>query len=103
MAHEVRDNPDESRYEIYVDGVFAGFTEYALHGDDADFVHTEIEDEFEGHGLGSELISAALDDVRKRGLRVLPYCPFVRKFLETHDEYVDLVPPSQRSRFGLPE
>ncbi|HKC27077.1 MAG TPA: GNAT family N-acetyltransferase [Jatrophihabitans sp.] len=100
---QVRDNPDLSRYEIYVDGALAGYTAYGLHGEDADFLHTQIDDAYEGHGLGSKLIGAALDDARSRGLRVLPYCPFVRSFLEKHSEYADLVPPSKRSQFGLPE
>jgi predicted GNAT family acetyltransferase len=65
------------------------------------FNHTEIYDEFEGHGLGSTLASEALADARKRGLSVLPYCPFINAYIKRHPEYVDLVPESDRGRFGL--
>jgi predicted GNAT family acetyltransferase len=98
---QVRDNPDESRYEVSVDGRLAGFSEYALHGEDADFLHTEIDDAFSGRGLATHLIRAALDDARARGWRVMPYCRFVRKFIAEHADYVDLVPADQRARFGL--
>jgi uncharacterized protein len=98
---QVQANPAESRYEILVDGRLAGFTEYVLHGDDADFVHTQIDDEFSGEGLATRLIRAALDDARTRGWRVMPYCPFVRKFVAKHAEYADLVPADQHQRFGL--
>lgn len=101
MELRVADNPDEDRYEVFADGELAGFAVYRLRPGRLSFVHTEIDDRFEGHGLGSTLISEALDDARKRGLSVLPFCPFVNGFIERHREYVDLVPESDRERFGL--
>jgi uncharacterized protein len=100
---QVRDNSGESRYEIWLDDELAGFTEYSLHGTEADFTHTQIEGRFEGHGLATQLIQAALDDARRRGWQVMPYCPFVRKFVANHAEYQDLVPAGHRARFGLAE
>lgn len=97
----VRDNGAQSRYEIYVDGKRAGFTEYAQHGDVTDLLHTEIADEYGGRGLATELIRATLDDARTHGRQVLPYCPFVKGFLAKNPDYADLVPMEQRSRFGL--
>lgn len=70
-------------------------------GDAIAFTHTEIDERFAGQGLGSVLVRAALDAVRERGLPVLPFCPFVRRFVARHPEYVDLVPAGQRARFGL--
>jgi len=101
MSREVRANDEKSRFEIHVDGQVAGFTQYRRHGERADFVHTEIGDEFEGQGLATELIRAALDDARTRGWQVLPYCQFVKAFIAKHDDYLDLVPADQRGRFGL--
>ena len=40
--------------------------------------------------------TGALDDVRSRGLRVVPICPFVRTYLQHHPEYEDLVVPDRR-------
>jgi predicted GNAT family acetyltransferase len=54
-------------------------------------VHTEIEPAFEGEGFGSALVSGALDDVRARGKRVRPLCPFVAAYVKRHPEYADLV------------
>jgi predicted GNAT family acetyltransferase len=42
-------------------------------------------------GLGSRLVRAALDDVRGKGLQVVPLCPFVRGWIERHPDYADLV------------
>ncbi|MEV0700483.1 GNAT family N-acetyltransferase [Saccharopolyspora sp. NPDC050389] len=98
---EVVDNPDAHRFEIRADGEQAGFAEYRLHPKSIAFVHTEIDSRFEGRGLGSVLVRAALDDVRERGLAVLPYCPFVRRWISTHPDYLELVPADKRAGFEL--
>lgn len=104
MAHDaadVRDNPDQERYEILDEGELGAFVQYRLHGSRADFVHTETLAGHERRGLGSALVRAALDDARRRGREVLPLCPFVRDFIAEHPDYVDLVPADQRARFEL--
>jgi predicted GNAT family acetyltransferase len=101
VAVEVRDNADEERYEATVDGALAGYTVYRSRPGLIAFMHTEVDSAFEGHGVGSTLVSEALDDARRRGLEVLPFCPFVNSYIERHREYVDLVPESQREAFGL--
>ncbi|GGW54405.1 hypothetical protein FHS32_005044 [Streptomyces albaduncus] len=35
----------------------------------------------------------ALNDVRASGKRVVPVCPYVRKYLATHDEFADIADP----------
>ena len=101
METAVSDNPARHRYEITAEGELAGFTIYEHRPGVIAFMHTEIGDEWGGHGLGSTLVRCALDDVRSRGLAVLPYCPFVRSWFERHNDYVDLVPAAQRAQFGL--
>src|SRR5689334_4579253 len=76
---EVRDNPDQVRYDIFVDGKLAGFARYVRKGKRIVFVHTEIDDAHEGQGLGSKLAQGALDDARTRGLAVVPLCPFIER------------------------
>jgi|SRR6476469_1311826 len=98
---EVADNPDEDRYEIRVGAELAGFSQYRQRPSGLAFVHTEIDDRFEGQGLGGKLVSFALGDVRARGLAVLPFCPFVKGYIERHPEYLDLVPEEKRADFGL--
>lgn len=103
MTTTVRDNPELSRYEIHVDDSPAGFSEYKLRGDRISFLHTEIAQEFGGRGLAGTLVAEALADVRRRGLAVLPFCPYVRKVIaDNPEEYVDLVPAKDRERFDLP-
>jgi predicted GNAT family acetyltransferase len=101
MTNIVRDNPELNRYEIEVDGQVAGFTEYYLHNSVAAFIHTEIETEYGGRGLATELIRSALEDARARGLKVEPFCPFVRGFITKNPDFRELVPANEWERFGL--
>jgi predicted GNAT family acetyltransferase len=92
MSHEVTHNQDKQRYEIHVDGTFAGFTQAREDGDVIVFPHTVVFDEFEGQGLASRLVSGALDDVRARGnKKIVAECPYVAQFVEKHSEYADLL------------
>jgi predicted GNAT family acetyltransferase len=101
-AVTVRDQPDKKRYEVLVGDQVAGFTVYRPRGDVYTFSHTEIDDAFGGRGLGSVLVKYALDDVRERGIAVLPDCPFVRRYISRHHDYLDLVPADARARYDLP-
>jgi predicted GNAT family acetyltransferase len=88
---DVADNADKHRYEASVDGELAGYVYYRSGPDRLVLVHTEVMDEFEGHGVGSRLLAATLDDVRRRGLSVVPVCPFAAAFIDRHPEFADLV------------
>ncbi|MDT4989594.1 MAG: uncharacterized protein QOI74_3688 [Micromonosporaceae bacterium] len=89
---EVIHAPERQRYEILVDGQPVGFVRYRpVEPGVSDFLHTEVDPAFEGRGLGSVLAEGALDDVRARGGRVVPTCPFIADYLKRHTEYADLV------------
>jgi predicted GNAT family acetyltransferase len=101
MDLQVTDHPDAGRFEIRADGELAGFVQYRLRGREISFIHTETDDRFRGHGVASFLIRSALDSARERKLAVLPYCPFVRRWLTGQPGYADLVPAARRPQFGL--
>jgi predicted GNAT family acetyltransferase len=81
---------DRSRYEGRVDGEVVSVLTYVRDGDVLDLTHTATEPEFRNQGLASEVTRAALEDVRRRGEKVHPSCPFAVAFLDEHPEYADL-------------
>jgi predicted GNAT family acetyltransferase len=87
---EVVDVPEQNRYEIRRDGALIGFAAYQKAGRLIVFTHTEVDSGVEGQGVGGQLVRAALDDVRRQGLPVLPVCPFVHGWMARHPEYIDL-------------
>lgn len=101
MTTTVQDNREQQRFEVHVDRTLAGFAAYRLGDDTVTFTHTEIGDEHEGQGLGSQLASTALDSARDAGLAVIPECSFIAGYLKRHPEYGDLVPEQRRAAYGL--
>ena len=101
MTTTVQDAPERSRFEIEVDGELAGFIDYRRDGDEYALPHTRIYPQFEGRGLGGELVRGALEEIAERGGTVLPYCPFVPKVIRDNPQLVELVPEDQRASFGV--
>jgi uncharacterized protein len=102
-APVVTDNPAAFRYELHVGTEFAGFVTYLLreHNTVISLLHTEVEPAFQGAHLATHLARFSLDDARKRGLAVLPFCPYINSWIKKHPEYTDLVPQDRRADFGL--
>ena len=101
MAIDVRNQPEQSRYAVFLDDELAGFAAYQESAGVIDMTHTEVDSRFEGKGIGSGLARGALDDVRSRGLSLLPHCSFISGYVKRHEEYLDLVPADRRGEFGL--
>ncbi len=91
MSNSIEFNASEQRYEIHVDGTVAGFTRALVDGDVVTLSHTAVADEFEGQGLAGQLVTGALDDVRAQGMKVIATCAYVKRFIEKHAEYADLL------------
>lgn len=91
MSPRVTDNPDQHRFEAFVDDELAGFAQYRLHGDRITFTHTEVDDAFEGQGVGSSLARGALDHSRDAGRTVVARCPFIKAWIDKHPDYQDLL------------
>ena len=91
MAEEFRHNRDEHRFEVWVDGEFAGEATYVLRGAVAIFDHTFVKPERRHGGVAGRLVQFGFDQARKEGWRVRPLCPYVVGWAAKHGEYADLV------------
>ncbi|MEU2237179.1 GNAT family N-acetyltransferase [Streptomyces vietnamensis] len=92
-APVVRRVDPRHRYEILVDGERAGLTAYRDRDDRRVFFHTEVDEAYAGQGLAAILVEQALTDVRASGMRIVPVCPYVAKFLKKHEEFADITDP----------
>jgi uncharacterized protein len=90
VSVEVRDNAASHRYELETDGGVA-VAEYEVTGGSIVFTHTVVPPAARGRGVGQRLIAGALADVRRRGLSVLPDCPFVAAYIAAHPAEQDLL------------
>jgi uncharacterized protein len=96
------DNPEKHRFELRAgDDQVAAWSEYNVLKGALLFTHTEVLPEYERRGLGSRLAAFALDEVRRRGVHVIPACPFIAAYLRKHPEYRDLVTEESRRAFHV--
>jgi hypothetical protein len=85
-APTVVNNATMSRFEIN-DGAHTARLEYLLAGDRLRLMHTEVPPELRGRKYADLLARGGLDYARTNDLKVVPFCPFVRAFLQRHPEY----------------
>ena len=52
---------------------------------------TKVDPAFGGQGIGSILVRCALEDLRSRGLQVIPECDFAQAWIDKHPDYADLL------------
>jgi hypothetical protein len=86
----VRDNPEQQRFEMVTSAGLA-VAEYRRDGDTLIIFHTEVPPALRGQGMGDKLVRGVLEEVRRRNLKVVPRCWFVREFVASHPEYRDLI------------
>ncbi len=97
---EVVDVPESSQYELQLGARRIGVAAYhrRQNSNRIAFLHTEVDPACEGRGFGSKLVAAALEDVRRKGLEVVPLCPFMAHYMASHPEVHDLLASGHRDR-----
>ncbi len=80
------DNVKGSRFEMLVEGHTA-FIDYSQKGDVIFLIHTEVPDELGGKGVGGALVEKTLQYIEDNNYKLVPYCQFVRAFIQKHPEW----------------
>lgn len=86
----VKRNDSAGQYEIDVDGEKAVLA-YDERNERLVLTHTEVPAAHEGKGLGAQLVRAAADDARERGVKIVPQCSFARAWFERHPDQSDVL------------
>ena len=87
----MRDNVESRSYDALIGDQVVGSIVYEGSGQRLVFSHTIVEPEFRRRGIGTVLVTRALDDVRARGMTLSNYCEFVAEFIAAHPDYADLI------------
>jgi predicted GNAT family acetyltransferase len=90
QPHAVVKNDDADRFEIRI-GEYAALLAFHIRGTVLSLNHTEVPSALRGKGLADALARTALEYAQSHRLTVNPYCPFVAKFIQRHQEYQALV------------
>ncbi|WP_292010512.1 GNAT family N-acetyltransferase [Chryseobacterium sp.] len=78
---EVQQNNGEKHghFEAFISGKHAGTMTYTWAGDERFIIdHTEVEEAYNGMGVGKEMLLAAVEFARKEGKKIIPLCPFAK-------------------------
>lgn len=85
---------EPGRFTISVDGSPVGYAEFTDRAGRRTFFHTEVDPAFQGRGLATIVVAAALAATRDAGLRIVAPCSMVADYLEKSAAYDDLVDPA---------
>jgi uncharacterized protein len=97
VAIEVRHNEAASRFEAEVNGRLC-VANYHLVDGVMRIHHTEVAPELEGRGIAGRIVKEALRYAEAHGLKVEPWCSFVRSYMQRHPEAQRLLPEGFRIR-----
>lgn len=89
MSDIVHD-PVGHRFTIQVDGHEAELV-YVPEDGALAIVHTGVPSAIGGRGVAADLVKAALEFARAKGLKVAPRCAYAEAYLRKHREYDDLL------------
>ena len=91
---EIKQINDTKRgtFEALEDGKEAGKMTYTWAGDSKFIIdHTEVEEEFNGKGVGKKLLMATVDYARNNNLKIIPLCPFAKSVFDKTEEIRDVL------------
>lgn len=84
------DNTLEQRYEFDLNGDMAVIN-YRREPGAVILTHTYVPPRHEGQGYGAAMVRAVLEDIRAKGLQVVPRCSFIALYIRRHPEWESLV------------
>ena len=91
---EIKQNNKETKGEFvaFLDGKQAGLMTYSWAGAEKFIInHTEVEPEFNGKGVGKELVYKAVEFARENNLKIIPLCPFATATFKKNEEIRDVL------------
>ncbi|MCY1660664.1 GNAT family N-acetyltransferase [Chryseobacterium sp. SL1] len=85
-------DPKHGNFEAFIDGNHAGLMTYTWAGEERFIIdHTEVEEAYNGKGVGKEMLLVAVDFARKNGKTIIPLCPFAKATFQKHEELQDVL------------
>ncbi|CAD0008279.1 GNAT family N-acetyltransferase [Flavobacterium salmonis] len=79
-------------FEAIEDGKQAGKMTYTWAGDAKLIIdHTEVNEEFNGKGVGKKLVMATVEYARTNNLKIIPLCPFAKSVFDKTEDIHDVL------------
>jgi len=91
---EIKNKNNGKRGAFYIEdeGKEAGLMHYIFTGPGKMIIdHTEVNKEYEGKGLGLQLVKAGVAFARENHMKIVPLCPFAKKIFDTTPAFADVL------------
>ncbi|KFF00116.1 GNAT family acetyltransferase [Chryseobacterium formosense] len=91
---DVKQNNDEKHgsFEAIIDGNRAGLMTYTWAGEDRFIIdHTEVEEAYNGKGVGKEMLIKAVEFARQNNKKIIPLCPFAKATFQKNEDLQDVL------------
>lgn len=98
----IENNQALGRYQLFEQGDLAGFVQYSMHGEEMWLRYTQLKRRYRSEEIVDDLLMHVLEDLLRRRLSLLPFCPAMRAFMVEWPEYARLVPVLWQQRFMAP-
>ncbi len=82
MAIHIELNGTKGEFKLFEKEVQAGFMRFSIDENILNIVHTEVDQAYEGKGLGKQLVMAGVEYAREHHLKIKPYCVYAKSVLE---------------------
>jgi predicted GNAT family acetyltransferase len=88
-------NQNDARSGIFFmedNGQKIGLMHYLLAGPRKMIIdHTEVDEAYEGKGIGMKLVKAGVEYAREHQMKILPLCPFAKKIFDITPAFADVL------------
>ena len=85
-------NEKNGAFEIYYEGQKAGEMTYKWAGKEKFIIdHTEVEEAYNGKGVGKEMLIKAVEFAREKGKKIIPLCPFAKATFQKNEDLRDVL------------
>ena len=91
---EIKNKNNGKRGAFYIEdeGKAAGLMHYIFAGPGKMIIdHTEVNKEYEGRGLGLQLVKAGVAFARENHVKIVPLCPFAKKIFDITPAFADVL------------
>lgn len=92
LREKFRDNPVNSRFELFHDGVMVGYVKYDMRAGRIRLLETVVGPANHRSGLEPVLVREALLNAHRRRLAPVPYCKHAQAFLADNPQFQALIP-----------
>ncbi len=92
MNIKQEDNESKGSFFIEQDNTRVATMTYTWAGKDRIIIdHTEVNPILKGKGAGKELVNAAVEFARAKGIKIIPLCPFAKSVFDKVIEFRDVL------------